>query len=54
MIKYLINSLPTSNDYVICVTGDHTTPCIIGDHTFEPVPILISTTNNFRVNSIYI
>ena len=26
-------------DFILCVTGDHTTPVKYGDHTFEPVPI---------------
>jgi len=30
-----------SVDFVLCVTGDHTTPVQYGDHTFEPVPIAI-------------
>ena len=21
-------------NYIICVTGDHTTPCFVGDHTY--------------------
>ena len=28
-------------DFILCVTGDHTTPVKYGDHTFEPVPIVI-------------
>ena len=28
-------------DFIICVTGDHTTPVKYGDHTSEPVPIVI-------------
>lgn len=30
-----------TTEYVLCVTGDHTTPVEYGDHTFEPVPIAI-------------
>jgi 2,3-bisphosphoglycerate-independent phosphoglycerate mutase len=26
---------------VICVTGDHATPCILSDHSSDPVPIMI-------------
>ena len=26
-------------DFILCVTGDHTTPVRYGDHTSEPVPI---------------
>ena len=25
-------------DFILCVTGDHTTPVSVGDHTAEPVP----------------
>ena len=28
-------------DFIICVTGDHTTPVKYGDHTSEPVPIIL-------------
>ena len=28
-------------DFILCVTGDHTTPVKYGDHTHEPVPIAI-------------
>lgn len=27
---------------IICITGDHSTPCILKDHSDDPVPILIS------------
>jgi 2,3-bisphosphoglycerate-independent phosphoglycerate mutase len=27
---------------VLCITGDHATPCILKDHSDDPVPILIS------------
>lgn len=26
---------------ILCVTGDHATPCILKDHTADPVPILV-------------
>ncbi len=29
-------------DYVICVTADHTTPCKLKAHSDDPVPVLIS------------
>ena len=45
MVLSILDNL--TDDYVICITGDHTTPCIIGDHTFEPVPILITTNYNY-------
>ena len=35
-----------NNHYIICITGDHTTPTQIGDHTFEPVPITMSSLDN--------
>ena len=28
-------------DAVVCVTGDHATPCILKDHSLDPVPIMI-------------
>ncbi len=28
-------------DGIICVTGDHSTPCILKDHSTDPVPIMI-------------
>jgi len=31
------------DEYVICLTGDHTTPIKLGDHTFEPVPFAVSS-----------
>jgi 2,3-bisphosphoglycerate-independent phosphoglycerate mutase len=49
MINHLLNKLNRDNDYVICVTGDHTTPCILGDHTYEPVPVVVSTFQNYLV-----
>lgn len=35
-------------EYVICITGDHTTPVRIGDHTFEPVPVAITLLSNLK------
>lgn len=29
-------------DYLICVTADHSTPCILKAHSDDPVPVLIS------------
>ena len=26
----------------VCVTGDHSTPCVVGDHTEQPVPFLLT------------
>ncbi len=31
------------NDTVICVTGDHSTPCVMKDHSGDPLPILFNT-----------
>ena len=39
------------SEYIICVTGDHTTPTLSGDHTYEPVPILMSLLSNFHGNT---
>ncbi|MGE4357774.1 MAG: phosphoglycerate mutase, partial [Candidatus Omnitrophota bacterium] len=32
-------------DVIICVTADHSTPCILRAHSADPVPILISGGN---------
>jgi 2,3-bisphosphoglycerate-independent phosphoglycerate mutase len=29
-------------DYLICVTADHSTPCMMRTHSDDPVPVLIS------------
>lgn len=43
MIQTFIDQVKDdSNEYIIVVTGDHTTPTQIGDHTYEPVPITMS------------
>jgi 2,3-bisphosphoglycerate-independent phosphoglycerate mutase len=34
-------SLLFNFDGVVCVTGDHATPCIKKDHSTDPVPIII-------------
>ena len=48
MISTFIENVQDSNhEYVICITGDHTTPTLSGDHTYEPVPILISLVSNY-------
>ena len=31
-----------NQEFIICLTGDHTTPVEVGDHSFEPVPVSIS------------
>ncbi|EGR27567.1 hypothetical protein IMG5_194300 [Ichthyophthirius multifiliis] len=33
-------------EYIICLTGDHTTPVQVGDHSFEPVPVAISSSSS--------
>lgn len=37
-----IDHLMVRNDTVICVTGDHSTPCELKDHAADPVPLLIA------------
>lgn len=47
MIKYFLKIIvdkKSNKEYVICLTGDHTTPVEVGDHTFEPVPFAVSNT----------
>jgi 2,3-bisphosphoglycerate-independent phosphoglycerate mutase len=34
--------LDLSEDYVLLLTGDHTTPCSIGKHSGDPIPLMIS------------
>ena len=34
------------NTYIICITGDHSTPVEYGDHSCEPVPFLVSHINS--------
>jgi len=48
MIQTFIDAVQDDQekDYLICVTGDHTTPTVYGDHTFEPVPITMSLLRN--------
>ena len=40
-----------SDDTVICVTGDHSTPCTTKEHSGDPVPILFSG-NGMRRNGV--
>ena len=43
--KYLFGTLLPNirlEDYVICVTADHSTPCKLKAHSDDPVPLLIS------------
>ena len=39
------------HEYIIVVTGDHTTPTQIGDHTYEPVPIIMSYVSSIQGDS---
>ncbi len=34
--------LDLSEDYLVLLTGDHSTPCSLGKHSGDPVPLLIS------------
>lgn len=40
------------NDVVICVTGDHSTPCSLKDHSGDPLPIIFNTTGIRRDRSL--
>jgi Predicted phosphoglycerate mutase, AP superfamily len=31
------------DEFIIALTGDHTTPNCVGDHSFEPVPFTVTT-----------
>lgn len=33
---------PPSDEFIVCVTGDHTTSSLTGEHRGDPVPVLIS------------
>ena len=35
--------IPAGSGNVICITGDHSTPCSVGEHSGDPVPILLYT-----------
>lgn len=37
-------------DGIVCITGDHATPCILKDHSTDPVPILIYGGEKDKVN----
>jgi 2,3-bisphosphoglycerate-independent phosphoglycerate mutase len=39
------------DDSVICITGDHSTPCVMKDHSGDPVPIVF-TTSGIRKDSV--
>ncbi|MEW5937695.1 MAG: 2,3-bisphosphoglycerate-independent phosphoglycerate mutase [Candidatus Thermoplasmatota archaeon] len=40
--------LEASEDTVIAVTADHTTPCSVGEHTADPVPLAIHSPDQRR------
>lgn len=48
MIGKLLKELKekTNDNFIILVTGDHTTPCVYGDHDNEPVPFTIMSSKN--------
>ena len=50
MIETFINAIKDddANEYIVMVTGDHTTPTQVGDHTYEPVPIMMSLLSNYH------
>lgn len=33
---------PPSEEFIVCITGDHTTSSLTGEHRGDPVPVLIS------------
>lgn len=35
--------LPFANKMLICITGDHSTPCILKSHSGDPVPLMIKS-----------
>jgi len=44
MVLQLADNEVISNlSYIICVTGDHSTPVLYGDHSHEPVPFAIGS-----------
>lgn len=49
-LKHLISLLEadSKHEYIICCTGDHSTPIKIGDHTYQPVPMSITYLRNLK------
>jgi len=39
-------------DYLICVTSDHSTPCLVRTHSDDPVPVLVSSDRIKGDNSV--
>ena len=50
MVETFINAVKDDkeNEYIIIITGDHTTPTQVGDHTYEPVPIMFTLLSNYH------
>lgn len=54
MIKYLLDNI--NCNYILALTGDHSTPVLFGDHSYEKIPFSItsnmssykSNCNNFK------
>ena len=47
MVQQLIKRLcaaekATGKRFMICITGDHSTPVLTGDHSHEPVPFALA------------
>ena len=48
MVGHLVKRLDAQQQqgagarYVLCVTGDHSTPVLFGDHSHEPVPVALA------------
>lgn len=56
MIGIFYSLIQPNQNFITCVTGDHTTPVEIGDHTFEPVPLIMgcaqkAKNTNLELNS---
>ncbi|MEM0481638.1 MAG: hypothetical protein QXM16_01965, partial [Nitrososphaerota archaeon] len=45
------NYSPPGDEFIICVTGDHTTSSLTGEHRGDPVPVLIWG-HGVRVDSV--
>jgi len=43
--KYFVGELSrriSLDDHIVCITADHSTPCLLKSHSDDPVPILIA------------
>ena len=47
MTRLAESSCNDKTEYLVCITGDHTTPVSIGDHCFEPVPFTFTSATNY-------